>query len=185
MPATSKPELAAEKLLRDAGCHKVPVPLEHIAERLGIEIIKKNLGDELSGVLIKKEGESVAIVVNSGQHETRQRFTIAHELGHYALRHPGEMFVDETLRQKAIVVKRDGRSSEGTDRHEVEANRFAAELLMPRQMVEEEISKRLSKSKPTSETLLKKLVQELATRFNVSNQAMEIRLVNLGLLIPG
>ena len=180
MPATSKPELAAEKLLRDVGCQKVPVSLTHIAERLGIEIVKKNFGDELSGVLIKKEGESVAIVVNSIHAEGRQRFTIAHELGHYALRHPGEMFVDATLRQKAIIVKRDGRSSEGTDRHEVEANRFAAELLMPSQMVEEEISKRLSKSKPASESL----ISELATRFQVSTQAMEIRLVNLGFLIP-
>lgn len=180
MPATSKPELAAEKLLRDSGCQKVPVSLDHIAERLGIEIVKKDLGNELSGVLIKKEGESVAIVVNSVNHETRQRFTIAHELGHYALKHPGEMFVDATLRQKAIVVKRDGRSSEGTDRHEVEANRFAAELLMPRQMVAEEIGKRLTKLKPTK----KSLVSELASRFQVSKQAMEIRLVNLGFLIP-
>ena len=180
MPATSKPELAAEKLLRDAGCQKIPISLDRIAERLGIEIVKKNLGGELSGVLIKKEGESVAIVVNSGQLPTRQRFTTAHELGHYVLKHPGEMFVDATLRQKAIVVKRDGRSSEGTDRHEIEANRFAAELLMPRQMVEEAISKQLSKSKPTAESL----VSELASRFEVSNQAMEIRLVNLGFLIP-
>src|SRR6185436_1982469 len=114
MPATTKPELAAQRLLRDVGKKKGAVLLERIAKRLGIEIVEKPLGAELSGVLINKEGESIAIVVNSEHPENRRRFTIAHEIGHYVLGHPGEMFVDQTLRQRAVVVKRDGRSSEGT-----------------------------------------------------------------------
>jgi len=181
MSMTTKPELAAQKLLRELGWKKVPVLLEAIAERLGIELADESLGDELSGVLIKKEGEAVAIVVNADHHENRRRFTIAHEIGHYVLRHPGEMFVDKTLRQRAVVVRRDGRSSEGTDRHEIEANRFAAELLMPKHAIEEEVSRRLSKRKsPNADAL----VADLAELFQVSSQAMEIRLVNLGYLIP-
>lgn len=180
MPAIKNPELAARKLLNSMGIEKPPVNLEPIAKRLGIELLKDDLGDELSGVLIK-EGEKLVIFVNAGHHENRRRFTIAHEIGHHVLGHPGEMFVDKTLRQKAIVVRRDGRSSEGTDIDEIQANRFAAELLMPKQLVESEVSKRLSKRNlPTPEDL----VANLGEQFKVSRQAMEIRLVNLGFLIP-
>ncbi len=181
MPATTKPEAAAQKVLRDIGIKKAPVSLELIAKRLEIELVQRALGDKLSGVLINKEGESIAIVVNSAHPENRRRFTIAHEIGHYVLGHPGEMFVDQTLRQKAVVVKRDGRSSEGTDKHEIEANRFAAELLMPGDLIEAEIAKRFSKPKSPN---TKELVAVLAGQFQVSEQAMKIRFVNLGYLIP-
>lgn len=180
MPAARNPELAARRLVTSVGIEKPPVNLERIAKRLGIEVMNDDLGDELSGVLIK-EGGKLVIVVNGDHHENRRRFTLAHEIGHHVLGHSGEMFVDKTLRQKAVIVRRDGRSSEGTDADEIQANRFAAELLMPKQMIETEVSKRLSgRTPPTPEVL----VGDLAAQFRVSRQAMGIRLVNLGFLIP-
>ncbi len=178
MPATRNPELIARKLLKELGIRSAPVALKPIARKLGIELVQEDLGEELSGVLIK-ESEKVVIAVNAGHPENRRRFTAAHEIAHFVLGHPGEMFVDKTLRQKAVVIRRDGRSSEGTDKHEIEANRFAAELLMPQHLVEAEVTKKLSKQREPRPEIL---VADLATHFKVSKQAMEIRLVNLGFL---
>lgn len=180
MPATKNPELAARKLLKELGVRKAPIELRFITNKLGIELHKEAFDKELSGVLIK-EGARTVICYNAQHHENRRRFTVAHEIGHFVLGHPGEMFVDKTLREKAVVVRRDGRSSEGTDKHEIEANRFAAELLMPRDIIDEEVRKRLAKAKMPSP---KSIVIEMARLFRVSGQAMEFRLVNLGFLIP-
>ena len=180
MPATRDPELAARKVLRQLGIKHGPVKLKPLTRKLGIDLVFEDLDEELSGVLIK-EDQKVLIAVNSNHPPTRQRFTIAHEIGHFVLAHPGEMFVDKTLRQRAVVVRRDGRSSEGTDKDEVEANRFAAELLMPRDFVEEEVRKRLARKSTPSQAAL---VSDLAKFFEVSPQAMEYRLVNLGILLP-
>ena len=71
---------------------------------------------------------------------------------------------------------RDSKSSEGTDRYEVEANRFAAELLMPETFLLKDFSER-DESKDVDE-----IVEWLAARYRVSKQAMTIRLTNLRLL---
>lgn len=180
MSATKNPELVARRILEAVEAKEAPIKLRPVAEYLDVELRQEPLDSDLSGILVKK-GQKVVIGYNSKHTKTRQRFTVAHEMGHYVLDHPGEMFFDKTLTQRAIVIKRDGRSSEGTDRHEVEANRFAAELLMPRQLVEKEVTKRLGKSKPVS---AESLVKDLASLFEVSSQAMEFRLINLGFLIP-
>lgn len=180
MPATRDPELVARKVLRELGIKHGPVKLKPLTQKLGIDLVFEDLNEELSGVLIK-EDQKVLIAVNSNHPTTRQHFTIAHEIGHLMLAHSGEIFVDQTLRQRAVVVRRDGRSSEGTDKDEVEANRFAAELLMPRDFVEEEVRKRLAqKPTPSQEAL----INGLAKFFEVSSQAMEYRLVNLGFSMP-
>ena len=180
MPATRDPELGARKVLRELGIKHGPVNLKPVAQKLGIDLVSEDLDEELSGVLIK-EDQKVLIAVNSNHSATRQRFTIAHEIGLFVLAHSGEMFVDKPLSQHAVVVRRDGRSSEGTDKDEVEANRFAAELLMPRDFVEEEVRKRFARKSTRSRAAL---VSDLAKFFDVSPQAMEYRLVNLGFLMP-
>src|SRR6266446_867472 len=103
MPATRDPELAARKVLRELGIKHGPVKMKPLLEKLGIELVAEDLDKELSGVLIK-EDQQILIAVNSNHSPTRQRFTIAHEIGHFVLAHPGEMFVDKTLRQRAVVV---------------------------------------------------------------------------------
>jgi len=76
---------------------------------------------------------------------------------------------------------RDRTSSLAIDKEEIEANAFAAELLMPQEFIWEEISRRLSRrrSSPTKD----ELIDDLARTFKVSPQAMEYRLNNLGILI--
>jgi Zn-dependent peptidase ImmA (M78 family) len=81
-----------------------------------------------------------AIGYNSTHAKVRQRFTIAHEIGHYVLQtkkslHP-RLFIDR------YVAFRNDESSAGNDWQEVEANAFGAALLMPAHFVREEIKQR-------------------------------------------
>ena len=181
MSPTKKPEAEATDLLTKFKLNsKLPIRVDSLAKSLRIEIKYERFDEDLSGVLVKEATRAV-IGVNSSHAITRQRFTIAHELGHLVLGHEGEVFVDKTLRNQAMVIRRDGKSSLGIDEDEVQANRFAAELLMPKDLIAAQAAKTLGKkSKLTPD----ELVQELARTFQVSQQAMEYRLTNLGYLIP-
>jgi Zn-dependent peptidase ImmA (M78 family) len=68
-----------------------------------------------------------------------------------------------------------------SDRQEIDANRFAAELLMPEPILVEAVSRRQEKKTDISSM---QIVGELAIEFQVSSQAMEYRLTNLGMFIP-
>jgi Zn-dependent peptidase ImmA (M78 family) len=163
-----------EKVMQLLSMNKVlrpPVPVDRIAEKLGIELKFAPSDDELSGALIRTGNETV-IGVNSSHHQNRQRFTIAHELGHFLLHKGIQMHVDEDFR----VNLRDGQSSRATSQEEIEANRFAAELLMPTEFIRRDVERRNSRNGD--------LVEELALRYGVSPRAMEIRLTNLGVTSP-
>jgi Zn-dependent peptidase ImmA (M78 family) len=123
-----------------------------------------------------RDGEKKVIGINSLDAPRRQRFTIAHEVGHLELHAERDLTVDQTVR----VYKRDEVSSMATDRQEIEANAFAASLLMPTHFVEAELSKAL----PGHSGGRDQLIAVLARRFDVSVQAMGYRLVNLGMLSP-
>lgn len=166
----------ALKFLREAGITQAPVDVEKLAIRVGAKVSYEPFEGDLSGVLVKDHG-SVVIGVNSSHPNTRQRFTIAHECGHLLLKHIGDIFVDQTV----AVMKRDGRSSMAIDQQEIEANRFAAELLMPEKMIVEAVKRRQQKKTDISAS---QIISELADEFQVSPQAMEYRLTNLGLLMP-
>ena len=69
----------------------VPVDVDSVAQSYGIEIRKDDVSDKLSGFLVRStKGGNPIIGVNCKHHPNRQRFTIAHELGHYLL-HEGEV----------------------------------------------------------------------------------------------
>jgi Zn-dependent peptidase ImmA (M78 family) len=100
--------------------------------------------------------------VNSQQAPVRQRFSVAHELGHFVLHHRDQHFIDY-----GVPAAVDGKTPGYNWEHERGANRFAAELLMPADLVR-------SDAKTTSLT-------RLARRYEVSQEAMGFRLANLGL----
>jgi Zn-dependent peptidase ImmA (M78 family) len=124
---------------------------------------------DLSGALIQ-DGDEVYIGVNSLQSRNRRRFTIAHELGHFVL-HEG-IYVDKDFR----INWRDGNSSKAANPDEMEANRFAAELLMPTDLLVRDIES-LRRVDPAA-------LESLARRYRVSSHAMRIRLGNFGLNLP-
>lgn len=107
------------------------------------------------------------IGVNDQHHVNRQRFTLAHELAHVRLHRP---HLERVVHVDKGSLRRDAVSALGTDAIEVEANAFAAELLMPQPLLELEVAGR----QIDMENDL--LIEELARRFKVSVAAMQIRL---------
>jgi len=104
------------------------------------------------------------LIVNDQDLPPRQRFTAAHELGHFYLR------THDRGDQQTFdwVDYRDDLSTTGTDPVEVFCNSFAATLLMPEPWVRWEAGRCNS-------------INALASRFEVSQEAMRYRLANIGL----
>lgn len=152
-----------------------PIPVTAIAQSLGLEVEPVNLGDDVSGVLVVS-GDRGVIGFNSAHALVRQRFTIAHECGHFVLhRSEDSLFIDKQYR----AFFRNEKSAKGTDWRERAANTFAAALLMPEAMVRR--AARLHEFELGDED---GPVAELARAFQVSSQAMTFRLVNLGIIAP-
>ena len=163
-------ERVARKLLIESGVH-VPVDVEVVAGFLGLSVVDEDLEDSVSGMLVVKDGHGV-IGVNGHHHVNRRRFTTAHEIGHYRLhRKCASVFVDA-----APVFYRDDASSAGTKQQEIEANAFAAELLMPEDHLRERVDG-MELDLYDDATVFK-----LARSFGVSAQALTIKLVRLGLI---
>ncbi len=172
MKASSAAERRAIAVLEDSGVAELPVPVEQIARGLGAQITYESFDGEISGMLYRDHGTTV-IGVNSRHAATRQRFTVAHEIGHLLMHRGQAVFIDRFVR----VNWRDGQSN----REEAQANAFAAELLMPRAFVQEEIERALSRRRVVTP---QGLAGVLAKRFEVSAAAMQYRLINLEILDP-
>lgn len=168
----SRAEREAAAVWEDAG-KPIPVDPSKIAKLHDIEIRKEDLEEDVSGMMVTREDSSVVIVVNSSHHKNRHRFSVAHELGHYFLhRAVSPIFVDSKQ-----VFYRDATASEGTKRQEIEANAFAAELLMPESEVRSRFPHKLSLMEMDAEE-----VEKAAKFFCVSTTALSLRLIRLGLL---
>lgn len=164
-----------DALLAQFNISSPPIDVRMMAQKLGIQIREDDLGD-ISG-LVYREGEQVIIGVNKSDPPKRRRFTIAHELGHHFLHSQSPLFVD-----KVFAVKlRDHVSSEAVSIEEIEANTFAAELLMPTNLIMSDIQAS-SSILDYEKDGLSKLIKQLASQYNVSEQAMNIRLINMGVI---
>src|SRR5690348_3875694 len=115
----------AEELVSAVGIQRPPVDVNTIALHIGVPIVHMDLEGDVSGLLASTKGSSV-IVVRKGDHENRKRFTIAHEIGHYYLRHQFEVGEHVHVDRGNYISLRGPRSSQGIDPKEIEANQFAA-----------------------------------------------------------
>lgn len=167
-PRYARIDRLVSQLLERISSDEPPIPLEQIVERVGASIVYERFDDDISGVLIRNEGYSV-IGVQKSQSLVRQRFTIAHELGHFLLHDGKPIRVDKSFR----VNWRKERSSDSRDVEEVEANAFAAKLLMPKHMIERVHGVDSFELEDDTE------VARLAELFRVSKQAMNFRLNQL------
>jgi Zn-dependent peptidase ImmA (M78 family) len=150
------------------------IPVDRIARDLGVAVRLQPFAGKLSGMLVRKE-DGWVIGVNSLEAPVRQRFTIAHEIGHHQLHAAAQdVFIDRSY----PIRFRDGRSSTGEDRQEIEANRFAAELLMPTDFLRADLANQEIDGLGIEG---EELVERMAKRYQVSKQAMTIRLTSLGL----
>lgn len=166
----NRAEQRAIDLLSDHHIDEIPVPVDKLARQLAVNLQYEPLEGGLSAVLYQGSDGRRVIGVNSSHAPVRQRFSIAHEIGHLCM-HKDVLFVDG-------LVRRDDTSSVGLDPREIEANAFAAELLMPRDPLLEEVRSHVPDGAVADP---RRLTRKLAQKFEVSEQAMEYRLVNLGL----
>lgn len=146
-----------------------PVPVDVLAKRAGAQVQEHDFKNEISGMLLRTNGQQI-IAVEASQHPVRKRFTIAHELGHLLLHQGEEVRIDTDFR----VNLRSSSSSTAEYVEEIEANAFAASLLMPEQFL-----KRDMHNVDYFDIEDASHVKRLAGLYKVSAQAMTIRLVNL------
>ena len=162
-------ERTANRLLRKHGCDAAPVDVVAVAELEGLAVVYHRLEGDVSGLLLRQE-ESATVAVNVFHHENRQRFTVSHELGHFLLhKDQPTVFVDDVM----VHFRAD---KPGFDPREKEANEFAAALLMPRSLLKADLH-----GNPI-DAMDEDAVRSLARRYQVSQQALTIRLVNLGFI---
>lgn len=159
----------AREVLADYGSVTAPVPVEKLIKRRDIRVQFSPLDQELSGMALVKDGVAL-IGVNALHHPNRQRFTMAHELGHHVMHRTyieGTVHVDKGF----AILRRDTLATQGTDKMEIEANAFASELLIPRDLIEPIID--------AGDIDLDDVdrLQTIAKRFKVSLSALQYRLL--------
>lgn len=141
---------------------EIPVDVKMIAERMGVQVYFVDYigdaGDDISGSFEYINDIPICKIRNSDA-LVRQRFSLAHELGHFVLNH-GSAFRDNSA----------SFNTNNCDYKEVEANQFAIEILMPKTEL----------IYATKHTLS---IRKLAHQFYVSGIAMELRLAELGFII--
>lgn len=155
----------AKKIIKDYKLTEVPTSLEKIFQSLGLKYVELNDLEDIDGAILEIDGKPAIAVLNKAKSIPRQRFTLAHELGHIFLKH----------KQRDLYVPEEERGEEeceeGKIRHnkkpsvESEADAFASELLIPFDQI-------------------KKLYNEtgnidmMAEIFQVSKQAMAVAIMN-------
>jgi len=173
-------EIKAQSLLEEAGYNGSPVKIdiESFAKHHGFEIKEYDFktneinSDTISGALVVQNGIRT-IGVNSTESNQRKRFTIAHELGHFFLNHG----MKDGIKLDTYKLYRNVDSAMGFKEEEIQANAFAAALLMPQNYLLNEFE-RLANI--YFDNL--KIIEELADRFFVSQISMSYRLNRLGLM---
>ncbi|NSW84489.1 MAG: ImmA/IrrE family metallo-endopeptidase [Syntrophothermus sp.] len=131
---------------------RFPVDVIEIARTLKVQVYLTILPDKISGILHKFPGKSY-LYVNITHSWERQRFTIAHELGHH-LFDPAGTYLTYNAQEAWTMCER-------------RASRFAAQLLMPRSEVRRCVRARMC-------------LTDMCQHFGVSAEAMTLRLDELG-----
>jgi Zn-dependent peptidase ImmA (M78 family) len=171
-PRYSLARRRAQELLKEGKVKKAPVPIEELAVAVQARIRFEPFTGQVYGMVHRNPDGTATIGVNSIDAPNRQRFTIAHEIGHLLLHKDESLHVDE----KSIIGLRNDESSRATDTKEIEANQFAAELLMPAEFLDRDLRK-LPDDIEAEEAVIR-----LARQYQVSVQAMTVRLTALRVL---
>lgn len=143
---------------------KPPVRLPEVARALGVSVKAATLGPGISGeIRPTPDGAGYVIRINRHDPPKRQRFTVAHELAHFILHRDeiGNGIEDDVLYRSGL-----------SDRREQQANRLAADILMPEGLLDE--AKEAAEEKGVGDIHL-----YLADLFGVSEAAMRIKVDQL------
>lgn len=146
--------------------YTAPVDVYAAIREVGVELVFLQMSDDYSQLsgYIESAGDNFRIAVNASDHEVRQRFTAAHELGHYMFH---RSLIGEGVDDNRLYRSERGGKYYNTKigrQHDIQANQFAANLLMPSHLV--------AKLKLQGTTT----PEQLAAALKVSRPAMRIRL---------
>jgi Zn-dependent peptidase ImmA (M78 family) len=160
------------EILKDFSVLKPPVPVKDIALKLGLKVVPYEFDDDVSGILVINNNHGT-IGYNPKNSKQRRRFTIAHELGHFILHNnsANEVFIDKDF---IVKYRSDKQYTPVEVKQEQAANSFAASLLMPKELIQNELSKSIYKDLGEAE-----FIERLAKTFDVSVPAMSFRSANL------
>jgi Zn-dependent peptidase ImmA (M78 family) len=156
-------ELFAGDLLKQLKINGFPIDIDGVINELGIQCLEKDMGNSEFGGFLQQEGDDYYIILNSNYlYETRRRFTIAHELGHYWIpTHQGNSYECMSKNINSYLAK---------DKKEIEANTFASEFLMPKSV----FLKDIGKISPSIKSIL-----SLSDKYGTSLTATALKFVKL------
>lgn len=163
MPRIGWARNQARKLLNRFVLTSPPIDVSSVATQLGMRIVYHKFDSDFSSLLLCQRDEQI-ICVNKRHHPNRQRFSISHEIAHFLLHKDEAPHFDKDYE----IYFRGNVSDSPDNEKEIEANQFAAELLMPLTMIRSDLRENPS---PTA--------SELAKKYQVSEQAMTFRLASL------
>ena len=151
----------ARKSLKDYELSEVPTDLSVLFKGLGLKYIELNETDDIDGAILEIDGKPAIAVLNKARPLQRQRFTLAHELGHIFLKHTErDIYDSEEIRENSKQLKEKAKPPQ-----EIEADIFASELLIPYEQLK----------KYTADM---NDIDKLAGTFQVSKQAMTLAIMN-------
>lgn len=162
------PERASNKLLEGAGISTPPVSPHALCTHLNIPVFEWSFPDDLSGIAVADAGNA-CVGVNERHARVRQRFSVAHELGHLVLDW------EQTYQFDYVGVELAATSDEAA-KLERSANWFAADLLMPARWLRRDI-RDIGNGQLSEGSLL-----ALSRKYDVSQQSLWFRLLNLKLV---
>jgi len=199
-PYISKEEIqkSAQIILKKIDYKPGWVDLAKICSNLSIDLQYTNLeAQDGNGNLILGSAnfDRKSILINSHDNKQRERFTIAHEIGHFCLQHD-QYLRSETILERDLLINTENECSFNYERLEFQANAFASELLLPTKVFE--VATKVGRERlgiidikfgyiyvdnqPCNYEPYNKLLIELSSYFDVSRQAIEIKFIKMGML---
>lgn len=167
----------AEQFCKENNINTCPVEIVKVCKENGLEVFEEYLGPDVSGMIVVDDKEwegyntNQFISVNLAESAVRRRFSIAHELAHFVLHRNGsKLYAHRDFLGKGTIKSR----------IEQEANYFAANILMPEELVKEKVEEIKDNVWGVLPSFV--LIREIADNFVVSESAAEVRLKQLGIL---
>lgn len=153
-------EEMTSRILINNDMYNIPVDPVKIAKTYDIEVYEGKLDNKIAGAIrYYKDKDTFEILVNKNDPKTKQRFTIAEELGFYIL-------YKEKIKSEEIHINLIDKE---VDEEEKEVEYFAGALLINKNLLENVYN-------------INSTILELAELFKVSVSSMTLRLNTLGLL---
>jgi len=169
MKATKVDAIDAAREILTRFDYRLPLNIKAAIHEHGITIIKREMDRSVTGFLLTDETR-VTMVVNGALDAYQQRFSLAHLLGHFVLHGQGAaLFVDF----RKPTASKLSNQEEWLVR-EREADEFAAELLMPEDVLRDSLG-----GKPRRRRNF--FTQPVAAHFGVSEIMFALRLTELGI----